>query len=42
MRAAYHLARQCLPKYSCKFSRHTYTLPQLFACLVVKEQLKRS
>ena len=42
MRAAYHLARQCLPEYSCKFSRHDFTLPQLFACLVVKEQMKRS
>src|SRR5436190_2453501 len=42
MRAAYHLGRQCLPEYSCKFSRHDFTLPQLFACLVVKEQMKRS
>jgi hypothetical protein len=42
MRVAYLLARQCLPDYSCKFSRHDFTLPQLFACLVVKEQLKRS
>jgi hypothetical protein len=42
MRAAYHLARACLPDYSCKFSRHDFTLPQLFACLAVKELLKRS
>jgi hypothetical protein len=42
MRAAYHLARQSMPNYSCKFSRHDFTLPQLFACLVVKEQLRRS
>jgi hypothetical protein len=42
MRAAYHLARQSLPEYSSKFSRRDFTLPQLFACLVVKEQLRRS
>jgi Transposase DDE domain len=42
MLVAYELARQSLPSYSCKFSRHDFTLPQLFACLVVKEQMKRS
>jgi len=42
MRAAYHLACQCFPDYSCKFSRHDFTLPQLFCCLVLKEQMKRS
>src|SRR3954464_15264763 len=42
MRTAYRLARDVLPKYSHKFSRHDFTLPQLFACLVVKEHLKRS
>jgi hypothetical protein len=42
MQVAYHLANQCLPNYRCKFSRHDYTLPQLFACLAVKELLKRS
>jgi hypothetical protein len=42
MRAAYDLAGQSLPDYSCKFSRRDFTLPQLFACLVVKEQMKRS
>jgi hypothetical protein len=42
MRAAYLLASQSLPTYSCKFSRKDFTLPQLFACLVVKEQMKRS
>ena len=42
MRAAYHLASQSLPSYSHKFSRHDFTLPQLFACLVVKEHLRRS
>jgi len=42
MRVAYFLASQSLPTYSHKFSRHDFTLPQLFVCLVVKEQLKRS
>ena len=42
MRVAYLLASQSLPAYTCKFSRHDYTLPQLFACLAVKELLKRS
>jgi hypothetical protein len=42
MRAAYHLARQSLPEYSSKFSRRDFTLPQLFACRVAKEHLKRS
>lgn len=39
---AYHLASYSLPAYSHKFSRHDFTLRQLFACLVVKEHLKRS
>jgi hypothetical protein len=42
MRAAHHLGRRCLRKYSSKFSRHDYTLPQLFACLVVREQMRLS
>ena len=42
MRTAHRLASQSLPDYSCKFSRRDFTLPQLFACLVVKEQMKRS
>jgi hypothetical protein len=37
MRVAYHLARRKLPEQSCKFSRHDFTLAQLFACLVVRE-----
>jgi len=40
MRTAFALARKALPKYSSKFSRHDFTLPQLFACLVVKAFLK--
>lgn len=42
MRVAYELARRCLPRYSCKFSRHDYTLAQLFACLVVREHQRKS
>ena len=37
MQAAYALARRLLPEFSCKFSRHDYTLSQLFACLVMRE-----
>ena len=37
MLVAHELASRALPKYSGKFSRHDFTLPQLFACLVVKE-----
>ena len=37
MRVAHHLACRLLPEHSCKFSRHDFTLPQLFACLVVRE-----
>ena len=39
---AFCLAREALPKYSSKFSRHDFTLPQLFACLVVKEHQRLS
>ena len=42
MLVAHHLASQCLPFYSSEFSRHDFTLPQLLACLAVKEQMKRS
>jgi len=42
MRAAHALGCRCLRKHSSKFSRHDYTLPQLFACLVVREQMKLS
>ena len=42
MRVAHHLATGVLPEHTSKFSRKDFTLPQLFACLVVKEQQKRS
>src|SRR5688500_4072874 len=37
MRMAHRLARTWLPEHSCRFSRHDFTLAQLFACLVVRE-----
>ena len=37
MQVAYRLACRLLPEHSCKFSRHDFTLAQLFACLVVRE-----
>src|SRR5436305_5826270 len=36
------LATHCLPAYRKKFSRHDFTLPQLFACLVLREHQKKS
>src|ERR1700684_581640 len=39
---AYHLAKRCLPDHSSKFSRKDFTLPQLFACLVVREHQNKS
>src|SRR3954453_3736158 len=42
MRAAYEVAGEALPGYASKWSRHDFTLAQLFACLAVKELLKRS
>jgi hypothetical protein len=42
MREAHRLAIQVWPQYSHQFSRHDFTLPQLFACLVVREMMKLS
>jgi hypothetical protein len=42
MREAHDLAQRVWPAYSCLSSRHDFTLPQLFACLVVREMLKLS
>lgn len=39
---AYGLGKRTLPEYSNKFSRHDFTLPQLFACLVLREHQKKS
>jgi hypothetical protein len=40
MLVAHELAKQALPLHSNPFSRHDFTLPQLFACLVVKEMMR--
>ena len=40
LQAAYTAAEKVLPKYSHKFSPQKFTLPQLFACLVLKTFLK--
>ena len=37
MRVAHALGRRCLPDHTSRFSRRDFTLPQLFACLVVRE-----
>lgn len=42
MLAAWHLAKQSLPEHRHKFSRKDFTLPQLFACLVIREHQKKS
>jgi Transposase DDE domain len=42
MRVAHQLACQTLPAYTSKFSRKDFTLPQLFACLVLREHQKKS
>ena len=42
MAVAWSLAEGVLPKYFSRFSRHDFTLSQLFACLIVKEQQRKS
>ncbi len=42
IRAAHRLAAECLPQYGDRFSRHDFTLPQLFACLVIREHQRKS
>jgi hypothetical protein len=37
LRFAYRLGRRVLPDQACTFSRHDFTLAQLFACLVLRE-----
>ena len=39
---AHEVATLVLPAYSNKFSRQDFTLPQLFACLVLREHQKKS
>lgn len=42
MRVAYELGLRCLPKHTSRFSRRDFTLPQLFACLVLREHQRKS
>jgi hypothetical protein len=42
MLVAHRLAKTSLPTYANEFSRHDFTLPQLFACLVLREHQKKS
>lgn len=42
MLIVHHLAQAALPNDTCKFTGRDFTLPQLFACLVLKEHHKRS
>src|SRR5580698_3054892 len=42
MRIAHELAECVLPDHASRFSRHDFTLAQLFSCLVVREQLQVS
>jgi hypothetical protein len=42
LNAAYTLAAACVKEHQSKFSRHDFTGPQLFACLVLREHQKKS
>lgn len=42
LNAAYVQGLAVLPEYRSKFSRHDFTLPQLFACLTLREHQKKS
>jgi hypothetical protein len=42
LKLAYVLGLEVLPKYFSHFSRHAFTKPQLFACLVLREHQKKS
>ncbi len=42
LRRAYELGQRVWPDYGSPFSRHDFTRPQLFACLVVRESLRLS
>ena len=37
LNGAHRLALRVFPAYACEFSRHDFALPQLFACLVLRE-----
>jgi hypothetical protein len=42
LKLAYALGVEVLPKYFSRFSRHAFTKPQLFACLVLREHQRKS
>ena len=42
LKLAYALGLEVLPKYFSRFSRHAFTKPQLFACLVLREHQRKS
>ena len=42
LKLAYALGVEVLPKYFSPFSRHSFTKPQLFACLVLREHQRKS
>lgn len=42
LNAAYALGLASLPVHGSKFSRHDFTQPQLFACLVLREHQRKS
>ena len=42
LQLAYALGVEVLPKYFSPFSRHAFTKPQLFACLVLREHQNKS
>ena len=42
MRTAFCLGRGILPRYFSRFSRHDFTVAQLFACLILKEHQRKT
>ena len=42
LKLAYALGLEVLPTYFSRFSRHAFTKPQLFACLVLREHQRKS
>ena len=42
LKLAYAMGLEVLPTYFSRFSRHAFTKPQLFACLVLREHQRKS
>jgi hypothetical protein len=42
MRSAHELGAELFDEHAHRFSRHDFTLPQLFACVVLREHQKKS